>query len=510
MDDTTDLSQCVVNLNASTPVPNRQLETCEDALGPSSDLEVSTTSGHSLRRSASKTGKKRKGKQNKNKQKKNPRETYLITYSQADVVKVPGRQEFATMLVQEFDRNDSVSEKWVVSAELHRNHGIHYHLALKLKKPRRFKEVRNAIKNKYNIDLDFKEWHSNYHDAFTYVVKFDSHYVTSPGHVTLSNPPRTTKATEAKRARASHSSDSPPKRRSRIKEPPKLGREDVGNIIRENGIKSVKELFSLAHAQAKEGKTDLRGYLYTHPDQSFMTKQISTVVGIEVVEDETIRDNMSRLEILRQAKDGECAKHPVTRELCNGLWLSSALEVLRLNDISRARFTELVLNALWYGRSKGYNLMICGKSNCAKSFMLMPLIKIFDCFMTPSPGNYNWVGAPEKEIIFLNDLRYEKDGEQKVMAWNLFLNLLEGFPVNVARPKNRFSTDLLWTKRQPIFATAEKKIVRIVNGEFDDGETNQMDMRWNILNFKHVFERDTVNYNITPCGACFAKLLLDA
>eukprot|EP00111_Clytia_hemisphaerica_P012115 TCONS_00035585-protein len=469
MDDTSDLSQCVVNLNASTPVPNRDLESYDAALGRDSDSQVSTTSAQGLdtsataRSSRSKKPNKTKGKgenSNKNK-KKNPREAYLITYSQADVVKVPGREHFANMVVQEFDRNDSVSEKWVVSAELHRNHGIHYHLALKLKKPRRFKEVRNAIKNKYDIDLDFQEWHSNYHDAFSYVVKFDSHYVTSPRHVILSNPPRTTKATEAKRAQAQHSSEAPPKRK-KSNLPPKLGREDVGNIIRENGIKSVKELFSLAHAQAKEGKTDLRGYLYTHPDQSFMTKQISTVVGIELVEDEAIRDNMSRLDILRQAKDGECAKHPVTRELCNGLWLSSALEVLRLNDISRGRFTELVLNALWYGRSKGYNLMICGKSNCAKSFMLMPLIEIFDCFMTPSPGNYNWVGAPEKEIVFLNDLRYEKDGEQKVMAWNLFLNLLEGFPVNMPGLKIDFQRTSFGQKDNPFLQLLRRKLFELL------------------------------------------------
>lgn len=142
--------------------------------------------------------------------------------------------------------------------------------------------------------------------------------------------------------------------------------------------------------------------------------------------------------------------------------------------------------------------------------MLMPLTKIFQCFMTPSPGSYNWVDAPDKEIIFLNDLRYEKDGEKKVMSWNLFLNLLEGAPINVAMPKNHYAKDLVWSKTQPIIATAEKPIVRIVNGQLDKGETEQMKQRWTVINFKYRFQSNEVNYDITPCGACFAKLLLDA
>ena len=49
--------------------------------------------------------------------------------------------------------------------------------------------------------------------------------------------------------------------------------------------------------------------------------------------------------------------------------------------------------------------------------------------MTPSQGIYNWVNTRDKEIIFLNDIRYEENGEKKVMPWNMFLNLLEGITV---------------------------------------------------------------------------------
>ena len=55
--------------------------------------------------------------------------------------------------------------------------------------------------------------------------------------------------------------------------------------------------------------------------------------------------------------------------------------------------------------------MICGPTNCAKSFILIPITKI----LTPSHGSYNWVDAPQKEIIFLNDIQYDIDGEKRVV-----------------------------------------------------------------------------------------------
>ena len=67
--------------------------------------------------------------------------------------------------------------------------------------------------------------------------------------------------------------------------------------------------------------------------------------------------------------------------------------------------------------------------------------------MTPSQGIYNWVNAPNKEIIFVNYMRYEDDGEKNVMRWNMFLNLLEGITVNISRPKNFYSQDFEWSER---------------------------------------------------------------
>lgn len=490
----TSMSPCILS-NPSTPVNPRKLPYSARGLGES-DEDCNTPKKI-----------KKQGPMSK------PRQVYLVTYSQADVLKVQSREQFAHFVTSEFNRDDSVVEHWVVSAELHRQHGFHYHLAIKLNKQRRFKQVRNLLKKKYDIDVDFKEWQDNYYQAYTYVTKLDSHYVTSENHPVLSNAPSTCKATKAKRSLATLKEEGPTassQKQKKYKTPP-LRNEAVGDIIRTNNIRTSKELYSFAKNQAKEGKTDLQHFLYKRPNAKQLADLISTVWSIEEADLELSRERKSRLDILREAKVQPCAVETDSGKTlrCDGSWLPAALNTLHKNNVSRKHFSNLVLTCLKYGRGKGRNLMICGPSNCAKSFVLLPLTKIFKCFTNPSEGTYNWVNAPQKEVIFLNDIRYDADGERRVMAWNMFLNLLEGTVVNISMPKNFHANDFEWSERQPIFATSDKPIVRIKNGSYDQGETQQMAQRWKILHFQHQYLDEECNYDLIPCGACFAKLILD-
>jgi len=78
-------------------------------------------------------------------------------------------------------------------------------------------------------------------------------------------------------------------------------------------------------------------------------------------------------------------------------------------------------------------------------------------------------------------------------------------------PKNFYARDYEWTEKQPIFATSDKQIIRIRNGQLDVGETQQMAERWVVINFKHQqYLGEDVNYYLIPCGLCFAKLILEA
>ena len=164
------------------------------------------------------------------------RQIYLITYSRADVSKVTSRENFANIVCAEFSRNDQVVQQWAVSAKLHREAGLHYHLVLKLKCPQRFRQVRLNLKLNHEIDVDFQTWQGNYYSAFTYVTKFDTHYVSSENHSVLSNPPNTTKATATKRS-CSLPKESIRKNKKKQKAP-RLLADQVGEIFQNKQYKN--------------------------------------------------------------------------------------------------------------------------------------------------------------------------------------------------------------------------------------------------------------------------------
>ena len=129
---------------------------------------------------------------------------------------------------------NSIGKHLVVSAELHRQKGIHYHLAIKLKKQSRFKQVRQNLKKSYDIDLDFKQWHDNYYAAYTYVTQFNTYFVTSENHPVLNNAPLIFKATSTKRGLAfeeTGTTNSVSAKKQKSYKVPSLKNENVGEII---------------------------------------------------------------------------------------------------------------------------------------------------------------------------------------------------------------------------------------------------------------------------------------
>ena len=90
-----------------------------------------------------------------------------------------------------------------------------------------------------------------------------------------------------------------------------------------------------------------------------------------------MRNQKERLEILHETMSNACAVNNAIGKLCNGLWLQSALEILQNNNISQTYVSELVVKSLKHGRGKGRNLMICHPTNYAKTFILMPITKLF-------------------------------------------------------------------------------------------------------------------------------------
>ena len=182
------------------------------------------------------------------------RRVYLVTYSQANLEIVPSRESFARIVLDAFNNarqnNNSSVVYWVCSQEPHANGGVHYHMAVKLERRRRWLHVRNYIDREYGIIVNFSGCHENYYTAWAYTTKEDISAVQSENHPDLGRigAPITSNACSANRAGS--------KRKRKA-----LSIFDVSQLAVEKGIKTRLELLAFANQQKQEGRTDLAEFI---------------------------------------------------------------------------------------------------------------------------------------------------------------------------------------------------------------------------------------------------------
>lgn len=421
------------------------------------------------------------------------RTVYLITYSKAE--EHWSRESFANVIVETFENNGNATVKqWVCSQEPHEDGRRHFHIAIKLDRPKRWLRVRNQLQQSHNINVNFSNAHSNYFDAWEYTTKEDVEFLQSPDHPDLSAGfvPRTASAINRRRS----TSSSVTAGETNVSCKRKFDALDLADVIIAKKIKNKADLFKLANEQKNEGKRDLPLYVLNNTDKC--VKLISTTWEMKTVEEQMIREAKSRLEILEEKLLEECTSG------CNGMWLECSLQTLERNNISAERFAKAVKTLLKYGRGKFRNIIITGAANCGKTFLLQPLTDIFRAFVNPAQNSFAWTGAEKSEIIFLNDIRWS----DKLIPWNNFLQLLEGAKVHLSAPKNHAAEDILFSKDTPIFATSIAKIRKYTAGTVNEMETEMMDARWNIFNFHYQISRENIK-EIPPCSHCFSKLILE-
>ena len=192
---------------------------------------------------------------------KNARSVYIITYSQENLEIVNSREKFVEIVLEAFAQGSSTSTtnpitRWCCCQEHHQDGNIHYHMAIKLQKQRRWHSPRNYIDHAYNIQVNFSDHHANYYQAWLYCTKSDDNAIFSIGHPDLSNPPRTNVASGKRRAKGGNADEGPPASKQ-----PRLDALQFSDLILRNNIKSETELLRFAHAQKAEGKTDVCLYL---------------------------------------------------------------------------------------------------------------------------------------------------------------------------------------------------------------------------------------------------------
>ena len=269
---------------------------------------------------------------------------------------------------------------------------------------------------------------------------------------------------------------------------------DFADAVETLHIRDRTELLLIVKKQKELGKRDLPLYVLNN-----LTKAVTimnTVWEMNGAAEAVERRSKERMQLMMEAYEGVCIEN------CNGQWLQMAKETLLNNNIIISQFSGALSQAIEKGRGKYFNILLTGGGNCCKTFLLKPLTKIFDAFCNPAAGSFAWLGVEEKEIVFLNDFRWERT----ILPWKDMLLLLEGDEVSFSAPKTNYTKDIKFTKDSPIFATADKCFQK---GPTFAVENYMMTLRWRILHLTYEIPRHRAK-KIDPCAKCFARLVFDS
>jgi len=420
---------------------------------------------------------------------------YLITYSRADMEKVPNREKFAEIVIDAFEKvNVAKVQQWVVCIENHEQSEVgqstkHYHMALKLNQRMRWARVRQYLESNHEIRVNFSDHHNTYYSAYRYVTKEDKDIVLSENHPELKDPPSTENAIAAKKAKR--------KTQKKSKREKRYSTYDVVELIRQNNIKTRMELIDLAMTQKAQGKEKLAEFIANRGSKT-VNEALHLAQEFNEAPITLARQRKTRIELLMEAYESPCSKN------CGGKWMHCALDVLKRNEITLVSFCNAVYNALQNGRGKYRNIYIAGPANTGKTFLISPLKVIYNAFVNPATGTFAWVGAEEAEIVILNDFRWHKS----IIAWGDFLQLLEGDIVHLPAPKSFTNKDIEFNKDTPFFATADAPLVMIKGGSIDKSNTEMMQVRWRLFSlWRQIPEEQQMH--LTPCPRCFARFIID-
>ena len=249
----------------------------------------------------------------------------------------------------------------------------------------------------------------------------------------------------------------------------------------------------------QEGECDLANFMLNRSEKyllELIAKTWTTHNARKIVTELSV-SRMDRLQNVQE--QGTCAN-----EDC--IWLQCAFEVMQMICIDHPVCGEAVMNMVSRGRGKFRNLMLIRCSNTAKTFLLKPLTVIYkdNIFQNPSYEKFSWDGIDKAQVVLLQDFRYAKE----LIPWGNFLLLLEGEEANLPVPRNIDAHDIKISAHNdlPFFATGRSKIEFSRFSPSYEEETEMMDSRWNIIQFKHQFSKDD-QIEMKPCPRCFVQLI---
>ena len=235
--------------------------------------------------------------------------------------------------------------------------------------------------------------------AYRYITKYDGNVYHSEGHPTLQRIEKNKSAANANivyranRNKSGNVDSDAAKGKKR-----KLSREEVGDYCVEKGIKTLNELMSDAQRRKVEGDTTLSSFIYGGNSLKSVRETIDIAWMMQKSVSKVRNLSTPRLQQLRNAAATACVNN------CNGGWIHYALDVLEKNNINKYVYAHAIRNLLEKGRGKRRNLLLIGRGNTAKTFLLNPLKEVYpEHFSNPAASSFSWIGADEASVIFLNN-----------------------------------------------------------------------------------------------------------
>ena len=222
---------------------------------------------------------------------------YLITYSRADLDKIPTREAFAEAVKGAWAATTGANlQQWTVAREMHASSDMR--TVNILEKPARWLSVRNFLDDNNGIKVNFSSNHNTHYTAFKYITKGDTECILSKGHPDLQecNPPRTEQVISGRKRKANVKAGGPAKKgrkrglsvydvvqfvqsKKNNKSPPTdvrrghpkwWGEEDLAEFICNRGGKVVDECLAIAHELDTATDNDLGPPIHIIKDGAFL------------------------------------------------------------------------------------------------------------------------------------------------------------------------------------------------------------------------------------------------
>jgi hypothetical protein len=283
-------------------------------------------------------------------------------------------------------------------------------------------------------------------------AELDATPYLSPGHPPLEEAiriPRTAAAIETRRGDdpddATNGDPTPNDDSKEAKAKPVKAKRQTKQIQAFYAIQQLKvtteHAFLLyAHSEASQNRTDLLDFALGHKDLGGFIHKVRTS-NPAYLEERARRSGLTPMQKLDDARRSDC--------MCprgGKTWSEAASEIMTLNGHTREAFARRIETCMKGPDKTTRTLMICGPSNCGKSFLINPLHAIFDNVATKPTAKSSY--ALQRLIGADLVLWHEVDRSIfDIIHVNDFFLWLEGDDWTIGKPKNSAAADVQWSGR---------------------------------------------------------------